>query len=402
MSSDAFLDATAAIGRDVAADAVWHDGVCSWVGVAADPKEVWQPEYRALEPNLYDGTAGVGLFLAQLAAVTGDPAIRRTAVGALRHAVARAPAYRSDGFHAGSLGIAWAAARAAALLGEPELEAGARSVVATAAPVAGECSDVLLGRAGSALARLALDTPVEAAVADGEALLARATRSRHGWSWAAPGARRRHHLCGLSHGAAGIGWALLELYAATGDDRFREGAEGAFAYERSWLDAETGTWPDLREGGRRRGGRHDPSATAGSWCHGEAGIALTRLRAAELLGPEPYAGEAATALETTRRRLAAALPYEIEDMTLCHGLAGAADVLLAAGEAAAPAELGHVALERYGAPGARWPCGMLGGTTPNLFRGLTGIGWFYLRLHDPAIPSPVGAPGRLTAALAEA
>ena len=70
---------------------------------------------RALEPNLYDGTAGVGLFLAQLAAVTGDADVRRTAVGALHGALLRALEGTRQrvgvGFHAGSLGIAWAAAR---------------------------------------------------------------------------------------------------------------------------------------------------------------------------------------------------------------------------------------------------------------------------------------------------
>ena len=45
-------------------------------------------EYHALGPSLYGGTAGVGLFLAQLANATGDGSFRRTAVGALRHATA--------------------------------------------------------------------------------------------------------------------------------------------------------------------------------------------------------------------------------------------------------------------------------------------------------------------------
>ena len=135
MSSADFLDAAEAIGRRVVADAIWHDGRCSWVGVSMDPKEAWQAEYHALEPNLYDGTAGIGLFLAELGAVTGDAAVRRTALGALRQAVVRAPAHRREGFHAGSLGIAWAAARAAEVLEDEELKASARALPASAAPV---------------------------------------------------------------------------------------------------------------------------------------------------------------------------------------------------------------------------------------------------------------------------
>ena len=399
MSSTDFLAAAEVIGRRVVDDAIWHDGRCSWVGVSMEPKEAWQAEYRALEPNLYDGAAGVGLFLAELSAVTGDAAARRTALAALRQAVVRAPAHRREGFHAGSLGIAWAVARAAKILREEELEASARALTATAAPAPDGHLDVVLGSAGSAIARLALSRMLDDAalfddaVAGGELLLARATITRHGWSWATPEQPRRRHLCGLSHGAGGIGWALLELFAATGDHRFRAGAEGAFAYERSSATTVSGHRP----GSERR----SPSPITGSWCHGEAGIALTRLRATEVLGRDPYEAEAISALAITRRELTAAIPYDLEDATICHGATGSADVLLTAGDSATAADLGRAALERYGETG-QWPCGLLGGTTPGLYRGLTGIGWFYLRLHDPAIPSPLTVPLQLTATIAAA
>jgi lantibiotic biosynthesis protein len=214
-------------------------------------------------------------------------------------------------------------------------------------------------------------------------------------SWSTPGQRYRRHLCGLSHGAGGIGWALIELFATTGDERFRKGAEGAFAYERSWLHEASGTWPDLRIGGQRRNARPAPSPVRATWSHGEAGIALTRLRAIGVLGPGAYEEEARIALDTTERHLVAALPYEIDDLTLSHGLSGAADVLLSGGRHDAPRELGHVAVERYATSG--WPCGSGGGTTPALFRGTSGIGWWFLRLHQPARLSPLSQPMRLTA-----
>jgi class II lanthipeptide synthase len=418
MSSDsAFLAAAVSIGRRLVAEAVFQDGRCSWMGAVADPAQPWRTEYRALEPNLYDGTAGVGLFLAQLASVTGDVAAGRTAVGALRHALWRERALaptRRDGFHAGSLGIALAAARGAALLNVEELEAGARAVTAPAT-VSDRCPDVIHGAAGAVIALLALadafDDPSlrQDAALSGEELIGRATVMREGWSWALPDRPGRRPLCGLSHGAAGIGWALLELYAATGEERFREGAIGAFAYERSWLDKGTGTWPDLRVGGQRRGAaRRFASPAAGTWCHGEAGIALTRMRAIEVLGPGHGSHDAEVALDATRRALARALPHEIDDLTLCHGAAGAADVLLCGAVLlGAPsheaAELGAVALDRYGAGRESWPCGIVGGTAPGLFRGLSGIGWWLLRLHDRTLPSPLTLPiARLTASRAAA
>jgi lantibiotic biosynthesis protein len=400
MSSDgAFAGAAAAIGRRLVDDAVWHDGRCSWIGAVENPAEPWRTKYRALEGNLYDGTAGVGLFLAQLAVVTGDPSVRRTAVGAMRHA-AESSAPARDGFHAGRLGIAWAAGLAATSLDKDEIQG--QDSAATAAG-ADRCPDVVMGRAGALLALLALgDVPVEHTAAIGEELLDQALITTHGWAWPLPDRRHRRPLCGLSHGAAGIAWALLELYAATGDDRFRAGAEGAFAYERSWLDARSGTWPDLRIGGQRRGAHaRGVSPAAGTWCHGEGGIALTRLRAMDVLGQEPWRPEAELALETTRRELADAMPYEIDDLTLCHGAGGAADVLLCGADALGGPwhksaqlayDLGHSTLERYGRDGGDWPCGLAGHAPPGLFRGLSGIGWWFLRLHDRTVPSPLTMP----------
>jgi lantibiotic biosynthesis protein len=399
-SDDAWLAAASTIGRRVVDDAVWHRGRCSWMGAAADPRQPWRLEYRALGGSVYDGTAGVGLFLAQLAAATGDGRTRRAALGAFRHATERATSARPaerNGLHAGAVGVALAAARAAARLDEPELEAGARAVVAQPAlsSAAARCPDVVTGSAGAIIGWLAvadaLREPrlIETAIAAGEELLQRATVTPHGWSWAVPGRRYPHHLCGLAHGAAGIGWALIDLLAATGDERFREGARGAFAYERSWLDASAGRWPDLRITGQRRGRRPPAdSAATGTWCHGEGGIALTRLRACAVLGTEDERRDADLALETTRRHVARLVGREIEDLSLCHGASGSADVV--AGSPAA-SELADWALEcgrRHG-----WPCGVPGGTTPALFLGLSGIGWWFLRLHDPQIPSPLGTWG---------
>lgn len=409
-----FLEAAAAIGRRIVTDAIWHDGRCSWVGAAATSPGSAGVEYQALGPDLYGGTAGIGLFLAHMATATGDGSFRHTAVGALRHSTTRArqlAVSRQDGLHAGSVGVAWAAANAARLLDEEELRSTAHVLAAEGpSPDGDRCPDVATGMAGCILGLLSLagdlDDPRLAAQAraTGDAIVRRATVSSHGWSWAIPGRRYRHHLCGAAHGAGGIGWALLELFAATGEQRFRDGVTGAFAYERSWLDPGSGRWPDLRVGGQRRGvGQAIDSGMTGTWCYGEAGIALTRLCAIAALGEGPHCEDADAALETTRTHLADALPYAIDDLSLCHGASGAADVLVSAaalsdrwragGEVAT--ELGHVALERRGKAAEAWPRGVAD-ATPGLFRGLSGIGWLFLRLHDPGIPSPLSLTTSLT------
>jgi lantibiotic modifying enzyme len=83
--------------------------------------------------------------------------------------------------------------------------------------------------------------------------------------------------------------------------------------------------------------------------------------------------------------------------SLCHGLAGQAEVLrlgsrlLGEAEVDAAGLAGRVAaagVGQYGEDATRWPCGtMSGGQTPGLMLGLAGIGHFYLRLHSPAVPS---------------
>jgi lantibiotic biosynthesis protein len=95
------------------------------------------------------------------------------------------------------------------------------------------------------------------------------------------------------------------------------------------------------------------------------------------------------------------MPYEIDDLTLCHGAGGAADVLLCGAvalggpwhkRAQLAYDLGHSTLERYGRDGGDWPCGLAGHAPPGLFRGLAGIGWWFLRLHDRTVPSPLTMP----------
>ena len=394
MSSEPCLDGAVTIGRRIVAQSIWSDGRCSWMGAVADPGDPAQPEYRPVGPRLYDGTAGIGLFLAQLAAITGEASFRRTAAGAIRHAVERSTALEPrdrDGFHSGTLGVAWAAAAASTLLGDEEFDADARSVLANAAPTPGDARspDLALGAAGVIVALLALAAGLEApdlvrqASETGDTLLGAASVTRRGWSWGDPTRPGPRHLCGLAHGASGIAAALLELAAATGAERFREAAIGGFDYERAWVDAQVGRWPDLRTG--------FPSAgMTATWCYGEAGIALSRLRAIELLGDGPHGLDADISLATVRGHLASHLRYAFDDLSLCHGLGGAAAVLLAAGDADAAGALADVALDRHGTRGD-WPCAPPG-ETPGLFDGLSGIGWLLLCLQEPRLPSPVAVP----------
>jgi lantibiotic biosynthesis protein len=261
--------------------------------------------------------------------------------------------------------------------------------------------DLLAGMAGAVAALVVLrDILDEVSLLDfasrlGDELLEAADKNETEYSWRSINFPDQPNLTGFSHGAAGVGYALLELFQATRNPSYRHAAEQAFAYERQWFDKEAGNWPDLRtESGRRRDVQSQPSFAA-AWCHGAPGIALARLRAYELDKDDTYKAEALTALQTTHEAVGMSLHARTGPYSLCHGLAGNADILLQGfrvlgQERADDATLArHVAcagIGRYMQRGQEWPCGP-SGETPGLMLGLAGIGYFYLRLYDPTHPS---------------
>jgi len=404
----AFLEAAAALGARLCREAIWHGGRCNWLGDAQDQAGAQLVVvHRAMGPALYDGTAGIGLFLARLYAATGAGPYRTAARGALRQALGAmeriSPELRIS-LHAGWTGIAWSLAQAGEALGEEEWgAASARTARALEGvePHPGAV-DVVSGSAGAVpvLLELARRHGIagleDAAVRHGEFLLGLACRSEAGASWQTLNAPMRAHLTGYSHGAAGVALALLELWAAIGDERFRQVADEGFRYEGRTFSPAHGNWPDFRLFGDPAAAAAAPVPYAVAWCHGAPGIGLTRLRAWRLTGDEDRRREAEIALATTTRALEAGLAAPGQGFSLCHGEAGNAELpLLAAEMLEAPEQarvaerVGWAGIERYGAPGAPWPCGVPeGGETPSLMLGLAGIGYFYLRLYDPAnVPS---------------
>lgn len=177
---------------------------------------------------------------------------------------------------------------------------------------------------------------------------------------------------GLYDGTSGVAMFLASLHAATAEPMFRDCALGAM--------------------------RHAIARASGEPIDGWFGAyALTRLRAYELLAEPRYLADAEIALETTSRFVEGSLDSGSWNFSLCHGLAGNADVLLQASRAM-PSEFGHHAemairiaqygRERYG-PAGQWPSGAAGGKTCNLFLGDAGVGFFYLRLADPELATPL-------------
>ncbi len=406
---ESFLETADTIGRRLTAEAVWHRRRCTWLGAEPLPPDANQAGtrivYRTLGPDLYAGSGGLALFLAHLHVATGDSDQRRTALGAIAQSFSNldsVPPSVRFGFYVGWSGIAFAAARVGALLEKDEWIQRARRLfdrLARDAPHPREF-DLMAGTAGAITALLALWSQLgeaallEMAVRLGDELADAAEPAGAGCCWTSVGHPDNPGLTGFSHGASGIGHALIALFQATGEPRHRRAAEGAFQYERQWYDLGAMNWPDLRASQGLSARTGAPLTFSTAWCHGAPGVALARLRAYARLGEQRYKDEALAALATTARSVEAGLSSEAENYSLCHGMAGNADVLLQgcrmlgethSGDAEPAQRVATLGIQRYARTGDAWPCG-IPGETPGLMLGLAGIGYFYLRLADAGTP----------------
>jgi lantibiotic modifying enzyme len=408
-----YLAVADALGARLCRDAVWDGHRCNWLGDSMEAVEgTWQVAHRSFGPDLYAGTSGIALFLARLYAATGERLFQRTAVGALEHTLSRLHVLSSPfraGVYSGLTGVAYALAHCAPLLGEERFREAAASALRELVTdeIRPEALDIVAGSAGAIPVFLGLSGLLGAeghgdlldlARRHGDNLLATARRQGDAASWATISAEvpAKPDLTGFSHGTAGIGWSLLELAKATGEERYSDAAESAFRYERRCFSPQHGNWPDFR--GTQTGPNGTPVwGYSMAWCHGAPGIALSRARAFRLTGSEEAKREAAVAIATTEMGVRQSLAYPgPADFSLCHGLAGNAECAAVAARTlgngagtGADRDLARFGIERYHADRAPWPCGVPGGgENPTLMLGLAGIGHFYLRLALPdQVPS---------------
>ncbi len=409
-ASMSLLDAAIRIGRGLCRSAYWdREGrLCNWVGRStaevAEPGGPVTPASAALGPDLYLGSAGIALFLAELESATDDEEFRRTSRGAIARSIRqleRSPVKQPLSplsFFSGDLGVAYLAWRVGNLTRSDELfdQAGSileRVVDAVASP---HMLDVIGGGAGAIPALLAMaETPRlehcrDLAITLGEELCRAEVWRADVPSAGGDSASAQPLPSGLSHGASGIGLALLEVYAATGRPEFREAARRAFEFEDTLFDRSRGNWADRKRGS---GVMRFESA----WCNGAPGISLARLRAAALDPDrsEDYLAMARVGIATTRELLATKRASPRCDVTPCHGLGGLIEILDIAGrilddpshrdQALASAD---ALIDRHSGSDD-WPSGLYsGGPNPSLMLGTAGIGYTLLRLHDPkGLPS---------------
>jgi type 2 lantibiotic biosynthesis protein LanM len=395
------VDVATGIGEHLARLALVRDGEAHWTGLVPVGRDGF--EYTTVGPDLYEGTAGVALFLAYLARATGrsdfEALARAAQAGATRQLLSPAGP-TSIGAFTGSSGALYSALHLSELTGDAQLVAAALPAVERIARRvrADRDFDAMGGAAGCLLVMLRVaerhpSSPALAvATACGRHLLRHAVAVDGGVGWRPDGERGRP-LLGLSHGAGGIAAALAQLSRVSPDRRFRRTAGRALAYERAGFVPAEGNWPDFRGDGA--GDTDGAPGFMWAWCHGAPGIGMARLATPVEGDEERRRSEVAAALAGT-----AAHGFGGPDI-LCHGALGNLDLLLLAaaeeGERASRYEAlrrAEVVVDRRRRTGA-WRFDKASGLDgPGLMTGIAGIGYQLLRLADPeAVPSVLTLEG---------
>ncbi len=419
MEKEIFLETAQRIGDRLVDSAIWSDGSCTWNVMAPDREnpELKKAKRELARGSVYQGTAGIALFLNELSKYSDNKAeILKTAEGAVKYAIEEGEKLpnNSFGFHSGRIGIAYASVLFALASGKDEYLKSAEELLL---PLKGNEDkdygwDVIGGAAGAIPALLVINEHLEndltftIAVSLGENLIKKANMEPTGWSWGGGNTNIRN-LCGLAHGASGVGHAFIELYNYTGLSKYLYAAEQAFLYERQFFNEESNNWPDFRYSElseyiyeerieelkeELKKGNLPPykDKYMYAWCHGSPGIALSRLRAYEITGLDVYKKEAELAVEGTKRSLANGTNY-----SLCHGIGGNCEALIYAGEILEDQnalrmteEFAEKGIEEYEAQNKPWACGTMGGISdPSLMLGEAGIGYFLLRLYSKDVDS---------------
>lgn len=339
MGDPASHDETASrVFAALARSAIVHDGMAVWIGRRP---AAGGASWGTIGPSVYDGTAGLALGFAKYGHESGESWALDMARMAITHAldhVEDVPGVSRNGYYSGRAGILHAAlmlSRSGAC-DDPKLVTKARDILAAiAANPVFPGYDVVSGASGSVAGlALSVDAVGEQAIAlamEAATALRGSARGVRGWrdvrAWKPLGLSGRLPLTGFSHGCSGVAWALLELWSTHPLDWLRELADAALRYEDRLFDGMDANWPDLRHYATWRSVRLLAPPCQAVWCHGAGGIALARLRAHELTGEPAHLVSARAAISILSRQSRPMTDIDEASLSLCHGLAGNAQIL---------------------------------------------------------------------------
>lgn len=403
---DNYKNAAITIATRICRDAIWNGKYCNWIGSSTEEFYGAPRGFaKALSTNFYDGLAGISWFLLNTALLQNNPLIEKTAKASLNQIIDQEINGRNKeinqvgqlGFYTGLPGIAFVLLHAGELLNEPAYASAAHELIKKTILIPKEYwgLDVIEGAAGAipALIHFYKRAPHNALqqfiISLANFLIEKADKQSTGWSWNTMEGST-FNLTGFGHGAAGFAVAFAELYAFTNNKEYLDISKAAAQYENNHFNATQQNWPDYRNFNNVYQPPAGPveAVCSMAWCHGAPGIGLARLRMFELTGEQIFKNDAAKAIDTTIKNLSI---YNAGNYSMCHGIFGNAELVLAGAEILNQPEYLSLAqgsaadcIHNFITKAIPVPNGLQSGhETPDFMLGSSGIGYFFLRLTDP-------------------
>lgn len=401
-----YLDIAKKIGYHLCSTSYVSGNRCNWIGKSTEESlssMLIRISAKALGADVYEGTSGIAFFLAYLSTICREiDGFYITSFRGMNQALSRIESISNPtafGFYTGKVGVCYAATKVGRMLNEESLCEKALGILLNRCEIESTAEhyiDLMSGNAGAIPALLDLSKEFDEpkfkiwAQALADELISLATKDSTGWSWdpkLSGLSDTQRNLTGISHGTAGFAYGLLELFNGTNDSRYLHASECAFDYENHWYSSEYGNWPDFRSTAIMGGVQSSNRIYSNGWCHGAPGIALSRLRAYEILKDQIHLKYALVGLSTAKKRInEAGNNFTTGDnFSLCHGLAGISELMIYASEVTndtsykvVAERIADLGVDSYGRDVRLWPCGTQYGQTPGLMVGLAGIGNFYL------------------------
>ena len=261
-----------------------NENTISWIGIGFHHHSL-KPHFKPVDSHMYEGTTGIGLFLAAYYKITKDESALNmfnkivNGIESLLVSNERNNYYFNSfaiGISSGITSIIYCLTIYYQLLGNKkclELAEKFAEKINDDNIKKDTKFDIIAGSAGAILAFLKLYSltnnkdHLKKAVLCGEHILNN-RKEFNGFKTISTVDDKA--LTGFSHGAAGFAYALTKLYEKTNDQKYLDAAEEFIKYEDSLLNEQHSNWPDLRED------QSEEFKGMSSWCHGGPGIALAR------------------------------------------------------------------------------------------------------------------------------
>jgi len=392
-----YLKAAEYIANEICRDSYRHTNCANWVGVNVN--DFSQDSYfSALKGDWYSGTSGISFFLNSMYNFIPNPIYKEIALEALNTALQH-DLYSSmptNGLYSGKFGVAYAKLLSGEIHKETNVISDAiEMIVSMFIEQKHENKlDVIDGNGGliPILLNIYERYPNKALLIILNDMITflkdTVTKHKDCVSWDTCSGSFQHHLTGFAHGTSGIALSILEFGKFFNDISSIKLSELAFKYEENNYNEKQQNWPDLRIANDKSVLNENENFCSLAWCHGAPGNCVAFLRAYQLTRNKKYLHFGKMAFDTTLKKLNLT---DIGNYSICHGLCGNADILLWANNINAQNKnaksiinsIGDQLLDNFIKKGIPIPNGNHNDLyCPDLMIGLSGIGYFLLRLHD--------------------